>query len=451
MKFIGLDIGTTSICGVLLDARNRRIRSVTAANDSWIRTRKNCERIQDPARILAWVQRVLRKLAAGHQDISGIGVTGQMHGILYSDKNGRAASPLYTWQDARGSLRCSGTRTYAAELSRITGYPLAPGFGMVTHWYNLQNGLVPKSARALCTIHDFAVMHLCGRTVPVTDPTDAASLGAFDLREGCFDTRALNKAGIATSLLPGVVPSASRVGDWRGVPVHVALGDNQSSFLGSVRDVMHTLLLNIGTGGQVSAFSRTFVKAEGLDLRPFPGGGYLLVGALLCGGKAYALLEDFFRKTAAFFSLPAEGTDFYSRMNRVDPSQLADKINVDTRFAGTRQDPSIRGLIGKLSMDNFTPEHLIAGFLEGMTGELYDFYLRIPPKVRRNIRALAGSGNGLRMNPLLRSIISRRFGRRIRIPSHSEEAAVGAALTAAVGTGRFPDFHAAGSLIRYLG
>ena len=79
--------------------------------------------------------------------------------------------------------------------------------------------------------------------------------------------------------------------------VTAAIGDNQAAFLGAVGNREDTGLVNMGTGGQVSMLSRQYFAKDGIEARPFLGGGtYLLAGASLCGGRSYALLEEFFRK-----------------------------------------------------------------------------------------------------------------------------------------------------------
>ncbi|MBI4978036.1 MAG: hypothetical protein HZC28_11165 [Spirochaetes bacterium] len=447
MKYIGIDIGTTSVCGAVLDTASRRIvTAVTQQNRSFIRTSNSWERIQDTAKILAAARRIITGLTAKHSGIAGIGVTGQMHGIVYVDDNGDVVSPLYTWQDTRAGLP-HRYGTYAERFSRITGYPVAPGFGLATHFYNLKNNIVPACTVSFCTIMDYIVMKLTGNRSPKIDATNAASFGVFDLRKRCFDTKALAQSGIDTTMLPDVVPSASIAGHWHGIPVVTALGDNQASFLGSVRNIERTALVNFGTGAQVSAFTEKFAAIDGLDTRPFPGGGYLFVGASLCGGKSYALLERFFRKTIACFGVQ-QPPDIYAAMNDIDYDSLTDRLAVDTRFAGTRTDPARRGGISNMSMDNLTPEHLIAGFLDGMVNELADMYRAIPARVRTRVQSLTGSGNGLRKNQLLKHIVEKRFGYAMRFPAHVEEAAVGAAMAAAVGTGH-GDFATIGKLIRY--
>ncbi len=448
MNFIGIDIGTSSICGVLLDARNGKLlSSLTLPNNSWLRTRHSWERLQDPEEILATAVKISNSLLKRHGNLAGIGLTGQMHGILYVDSKGRGVGPLFTWQDGCGGRNIKNGLSYAGELSRRTGYALAPGFGLVTHFYNLKNGLVPPGAESFGTIADYVAMRLARRTRMTSDPTNAASLGIFDLKRLRFDLEKIKAARLRPELLPRIVPTGTRLGATAGgIPVYSALGDNQASMLGSVREIKKSLLVNIGTGGQISAWLPVWEKVAGLDLRPFPGGGYIAVGAALCGGKAYAMLENFFREVCIRFTGSAPG-DLYGIMNKLE--NTPEYLKIDTRFAGTRRDATIRGKISGISMHNFTPGNLADGFLRGMAEELDEFYRLLSPRTRRRARVLVGSGNALRLNPRLRAVVEQVFGMRVNIPAHCEEAATGAALSAAVGAGYFKNFHDAGKIIKY--
>lgn len=76
-----------------------------------------------------------------------------------------------------------------------------------------------------------------------------------------------------------------------------SIGDNQASLFGSVRDLKDTVLLNVGTGSQVSLVTERFIECSGsVELRPCTENSYILVGASLCGGRAYAMLEQFSEK-----------------------------------------------------------------------------------------------------------------------------------------------------------
>jgi sedoheptulokinase len=452
LRLIGLDIGTTTICGLLLEAATGRILdTLSAANTFRLPGKQPDEALQDPLGILTAAERIVGKLTGTGEAVAGLGVTGQMHGIVYLDDHGEPVGPLYTWQDARGEREYVDGRTYASFLSEALGSPVSTGFGFVTHYWNIRNGAVPDRGSCFCTIADFVALRLAGAGRPVMDPSNAASLGCFDLENLRFRTDAAAQLGVSPSTFPPVVLDYPSLGNGPGgVPVFAALGDNQASFLGAVGDRSRSVHINIGTGSQLSVFSDRFTPAAGIDLRPFPWGGYLYVGAGLCGGRAYALLHDFFERTLRLFTDGAEGAD-YEVMNAVGPEELPDagRVVVDTRFQGTRSEPSMRGSIKNLSPENLTPEHLIVGMREGMASELFDTFDRLPPEARRSKVTMIGSGNGIRLNPKLRNAFERTFGMPMRVPAHTEEAAFGAALLAGVASGVLPDLQAAGALVRY--
>jgi sedoheptulokinase len=453
--FIGLDIGTTSICGVAYELpEGKTRRAITVPNRSAIAESGNAEEGQHPDQLLDTVEQILRTLTFHYPDIEGIGVTGQMHGVLYTDHEGHAVSPLYTWQDQKGRIPAGDGDTLVDRLVRECGYPLATGFGLVTHSALHQLGKVPTEAVRLCTIADFIAMRLTKGRNPIMDASNAASIGFFDVALGQFDMGALRQAGINPNILPPVVPSIAVVGETEtGVPVFNAIGDNQASVLGSVADLRTSLLLNVGTGGQLSAYSERYFAVEGLETRPFPGGGYLLVGASLAGGKSYAMLEEFFRSVLKAFWAEGEADktvhELYGKMEALlDRLVSADYgLTVRTQFFGTRLQPDRKGAIEGIGPANFTPEHLIYGFLAGLTEELYAFYLLLPEEIRRSSETLTGSGNGLRRNRHLRRLCEERFGLQLRFPDSCEEAAVGAALHAAVCAGAVDGYAVAGKRI----
>lgn len=452
MKLAGLDIGTTTLCGLLLDSDTGEILSVvTEPNSFSIRGAGDWESLQDPDAICAVVGRILGRLSGPHGRIGAIGVAGQMHGIIYVDAGGKALSPLYTWQDGRGNREMRPGTTYAAALSRSMDRPVSTGMGAVTHFFNAANGLVPADAVSMCTIADYAAMKLGGGTRPLMDTTNAASLACFDLRGLRFRPDVIEKAGMKPDIFPRVVTDYPTVGETKeGTPVFPALGDNQASFLGSVAQVPGSILVNVGTAGQISVYLDHYVEISGIDTRPFPLGGYIAVGASLCGGKAYSLLHDFFEQTVRLFTGGTSGAS-WEIMNAIGPTAgSGDQLRVDTRFFGTRAAPETRGAITGIGPRNLTPERLIAGIREGIAEELLGFLEDLPADVRGSRKTLVGSGNGIRLNPELRRVFEARLGMEMRVPSHREETSCGAALLAGVAAGALPNLAAAGRLIRYL-
>ena len=181
----------------------------------------------------------------------------------------------------------------------------------------------------------------------------------------------------------------------------------------------------MGTGGQISVLSPDYFEAPGIEARPITEGNYLLVGASLCGGRAYAILERFLRSCV--------GTDKsqYEKMEQLARAgqQQKDRMKVNTTFNGTRVHPELRGSILNVSEENFTPEGLVYGVLEGMAAELYEMFRMIQKGTGIQAEHLIASGNGLRRNPVLQEICSDMFGALLTLADYREEAACGAAVS----------------------
>ena len=430
MKTLGLDIGTTTISAVVYDTDAGVLTSRTIKNDSFL-TGEPWERIQNPALIWEKSVAVVQELLREYPDVTAMGLSGQMHGILYLDAAGTPVSPLYIWQDGRGDLPYDETHSWAAHLTELTGYSLATGYGLVTHYYNLNHGLVPPTAVKLCTIHDYLAMKFSARSIPVTEATDAASLGLYDGPNHRFDPEALQKAGIDPAILPEVVTDPCLGTGMLGIPVYAALGDNQASFLGATGGRTDVLLVNMGTGGQVSVYSPDYLQTQTLETRPFPDGGWLLVGASLCGGRSYALLETFFREAVKMIT-GQEVSAYEAMSNAMGTAEDLDRSpRITTLFQGTRKDPSLRGSIENIGTDNFTPQHFIQGVMQGMADELHGMYAGYLAMGGKAPASMVGSGNGLRKNPHLCRVFEKTFGIPLILSQNDEEAACGAAIYAA--------------------
>ncbi|MBQ9551881.1 MAG: hypothetical protein IJU96_03875 [Clostridia bacterium] len=445
MNVIGLDIGTTTICGVALDGESGEIRrTVTLPNDSFL-AGKPFEKLQSPERILKKVTALCEELCAAYEPIA-IGVSGQMHGIVYLNAAGEAVSPLYIWQDESADQPCGGT-TYAAELTERTGHKMASGFGGSTYYYHVCNDLVPADAVCFCTIHDYVAMTLAGRTEPLVHASDAASFGLFDLKNRRFDATAIEKSGLNAQLFPRVTASFQVLGSYRGAAVCTAVGDNQASFLGSMKTPEQGVLVNMGTGGQVSFLCPKGTQPAGMELRPLNDDKNIAVGCSLCGGRAFAALAAFFADCCQMIT-GEEPRNVYAAMDRALAAQtepLTDELRVRTTLCGTRDDPSLRGEIQNLGIDNFTPLALMNGFLDGMVEEL----LTMTKDAGCQASFLVGSGNGLRKNLPLQQRFSRALNLPMHIPRHREEAAFGAALTALTACGVKQSLTQAAELIQY--
>jgi sugar (pentulose or hexulose) kinase len=474
---LGLDLGTTTITALALDPANgdvlarattpNRAESTSPADrargrsewDVGIIARAACNCLHETS----------RQLGPGAGELAGLGITGQQHGMVLVDDNLRPLTPLIGWQDRRGAeLHAASGQSFVERAVDLvgqaapqrTGCRLSAGYLAVTLFWLKETGALPASATA-CFLPDYFAARCTGAR-PVTDPTCAASGGVFDLRAGDWDGEPLAALGLARSLLPEVRPSGERLGRLlpepasasglpAGLPIFVGIGDNQASFLGAVANPAQSVLVNVGTGGQVAAWADTPHVDRLLEARPFPGRGYLLVCAGLCGGRSYAALETFFRQVGEQLLGVTPPARLYEAMNRLAAAVPAgsDGVTCAPFFTGTRHQPELRAGWAGLAPETFTPGHLARALLEGMAQAFHAGYDAIARQTGRAARQLVGAGNGLRENPLLAGIVAAQMQLPLQVPCHREEAAFGAALLAAVGAGCCPDLGAAGRLIRY--
>ena len=256
MISLGIDIGTTSICAVLYDLTEDKIIKSLSTPNSFINTGSY---LQDPDRIVSLAKELLKELLmefkawAGEHEArnirkpAGVGISSQMHGILYTDRTGRAVSPLYTWKNEDGNQRYRDGLTYARYLVKETGLPFYTGYGSVTHFYLQENQQIPDEAVAFVGIGDYVAMRLTGSRKAVVHKTMAASFGGYHMAEGRFELDKLAAAGVDISCYPAVareegqavgtmvmeqtaVLLAGGTAEPEAIPVFCAVGDNQAAF-----------------------------------------------------------------------------------------------------------------------------------------------------------------------------------------------------------------------------
>jgi sugar (pentulose or hexulose) kinase len=473
---VGIDLGTTTITALALSAESGDViatatvpntaETTSPADKARGRSEWNTRAIVDAA--CACLRQVSQRIGANWARLTGLGLTGQQHGMVHADEK-QPLSPFINWQDRRGEEPYPGsTLTYVEEAlrragddaRRRTGCRLAAGYMGVTLFWMRANGAIPPDGKA-CFITDYFGAMLTG-TRPATDPTCAASSGLFNVKAGVWDSDLIATLGLTPTLFPEVRPSGALLGTVTAsmaeatglpeeLPVFVGIGDNQASFIGSVAYRDDSVLVNVGTGGQVSVYFDEFRNDPLLETRPFPGGGYLLAAAGLCGGRSYALLERFYRQVGEQLCGAAAGEPLYAVMNRLAASipRGAGGLVCEPFFSGTRHQPELRASWTGVSTENFTPAHATRALLEGMARAFNTGYDAIGRLGGGGKKQLVGAGNGLRENQVLARCVADEFGMPLHFPLHREEAAYGAALVAGVGAGLFPDLPAAGGLIRH--
>jgi sugar (pentulose or hexulose) kinase len=473
LNYLGLDVGTTTVTAIVVNSESGEVVSkATAPNDAETTTpdgKAGGRSEWDPARMLDVARMVLRDAAGPAGNVAAIGVTGQMHGMMLVNEASDPIGPFIGWQDQRATDAdptsdgtVIGNLTSSVESTDPQGNvcrPKAGYLGATLAWLKTHNALPDGSLATF--LPDFLTTQLTD-TRPVTDATNAAGSGLFDVAARQWHQPLLDRIGIEADRLPEVTESGLKAGslssNWSGsgldagIPVCVACGDNQASFLGSVRLPEESVLINVGTGGQVSVNASSHDVGPGLEARPHVDGRYILVGAGLVGGRTYAWLREFYLEIGRqVFDYEGDAESVYERMTGLAGAvdEGADGLVFEPLFTGTRDEPDRRGKIEGIGTTNFSPGHLSRALLEGVIAQfkwLYDNAVAVGAGERST---LVGAGNGVRKNVVLKEIAERTFGLEMRVPAHTEEAAYGAAMQAMVLGGSRKDLIDAGEVIQY--
>jgi sugar (pentulose or hexulose) kinase len=466
---LALDLGTTSIAAVAVNNRGELVARATVANSSAVSGLPAGHAEQHPEQLRSLALECLRDLAAQLPTAPiCLGITGQMHGGLLVDAERQPLTNLVTWQDRRANSLAADEKSFlerllsrcnAAALLR-TGCRLSPGYLAATLavWVE-QQSLHAKAHRALC-LADWISAELRDADA-ITDRSHAASTGVYDLERDEWSAELIAAARFPAALLPEVRESGAAIGRLSpaaaaatglpaGLPVCNSVGDNQAAVLGSVPAGEPAIQINIGTGGQINWPIPRFLRVEGMDTRYLPFGRYMLVGAGLAGGDAYAWVNRTAADWLRALGQEVSSDEIYRRMNDLAAQVPADGagLRCEPSFRGTRRQPLQRGSFTGVTNENFTLGHVSRAVLQGIADGMHWFYDHAGAHRPAALRRIVGSGNGLRTNPLLVEIISRTFEREVWLPMHHEEAAYGAALLAGSTTGLWVDLETAGKHIR---
>lgn len=451
---LSVDLGTTKLCAAAVDPETAVPLAIRSRpNDSQVACLPDDLHEQDPTRTvnlcLDLIRQVLADDAAAGRQVDAIGISGQMHGVLLVDRDLRPLTNLITWRDRRtarsgepGSITES-LSLLGPEVHQRTGCQLGVGYGGATLRWLDSNGYLPTQCTAL-TIASYLAAVLTG--VPALEETHAASWGIFDLTSYQWDGECIERLALPRRVLPEVrrsseplAPVTDAIRDSLGIAGAAAvcspIGDAQASVIGAAGFSPDTIVLNLGTGGQISIPRADYAYNEELDAWPLPFGTFLQLGAALCGGWSYAYLRQFYQSVVReLCGVELSDEDAYERMNALAAASPPGSggLTADTRFSGTRKDESIKGSVTGMDTSNLTPANLSRAVLEGLVRELHSMWLT--SGVQSTSRLVA-SGNAVRNNPALRSVIARIFDVDCRMSALPEEAARGAGYAAAVGIG----------------
>ena len=452
---LGIDVGTTGSKALLMATDGSVKATVTTEYPMFTPHPLWAE--QNPSdwwsATIASIRGVLDKAGVSAAQVVGVGLTGQMHGLVLLDAQGQVLRPCIMWNDQRTAAQCAAiTQTVGAqEVLRLTGNPVLPGFtAPKLVWVREHEPEVYRKVAKVLLPKDYVRYCLTGGFFG--DVSDASGTSLFDVGRRCWSEEMLKAVGVPRSWLPEVTESpvasarisaeaANLTGLAAGTPVVGGGGDQAAQAIGTGIITEGVVSVTLGTSGVVFAASDRYrVEPEG-KLHAFCHAApdmWHLMGVMLSAAGSFRWYRDALcdaeRAQAA-----QTGHDTYELLTEAAASVPpgCEGLLFLPYLSGERTpypDPHARGVFFGLSLRH-GKAHLTRAVLEGVSYGLRDS-LELMRALGLSIQQVRASGGGAR-SALWRQILADVFGTQIVTVNVTEGAAYGAALLAGVGAGLY--------------
>ena len=432
---VGLDVGTTGVKALTVSPEGDVLAQVEEAYA--LSTPQPGWAEQDPEEWWRAAASALEGLAV--DDVAGIGLTGQMHGLVVLDERERVLRPAILWNDQRTGAECAEIeeRLGLRRLVELTGNRALPGFtAPKLLWLRRHEPEVYKRIAYVLLPKDYVRLRLTGERA--IDATDASGTLLFDVAGRRWSNDILAALEIPPEWLPPVAESPEVAGHTSdGVPVAAGAGDQAAGALGVGVNRPGPLSIVLGTSGVVFAALEAFRADPEGRLHSFchavPGAWHAM-GVMLSAAGSLRWLRDAVAPGKSFETLTGEAEAWLPR---------AEGLLFLPYLAGERTphaDPHARAAFVGLSLRHDRGA-LVRAVLEGVAFGLGDVLellkeLGVEPQVGRV------SGGGARSDLWLR-IVASVLGIPLERTAVEEGAAYGAALLGGVAAGVFADVHEA--------
>ena len=280
--FLGLDIGTSSIKALLVDADQRVVAeastplSVSRPHPLWSE--------QDPG---DWVEGVEAAVAAIRRHaptefaaLAGIGLSGQMHGATLLDAHDKPLRPAILWNDGRSFAECAELKRRVPDLEQRTGNLAMPGFTAPKMlWVAAHEPEVARATRRVLLPKDYVRLRLSGEAV--SEMSDASGTLWLDVGRRRWDASLLAATGLTEKAMPSLVEGSEVsaylapeiAGAWgltgRKIPIAGGGGDNAASAIGVGATAAGAGFVSLGTSGVIFSVTDRFVSLPERTLHAF--------------------------------------------------------------------------------------------------------------------------------------------------------------------------------------
>ena len=441
-KYIGVDLGTSSVKLLLVDETGAILKTVT--RDYPLSFPEPGWSEQEPE---DWWQACvsgIRELIA-NQDasgIKGIGCGGQMHGLVALDGNDEVIRPAILWNDSRTAEETAWLNGEIGKekLSRLTANIAFAGFTAPKILWMQKNE--PDNFARIAKImlpKDYINYKLTG--VHSCDYSDASGMLLMDVEHKCWSDEMLDICGIDRSIMPelyesyeciGVVKPeiAELLGLQADVRVAAGAGDNAAAAVGTGTVGDGDCNISLGTSGTIFISSDKFGVDPNNALHSFAhaDGKYHLMGCMLSAASCNKWLCEDILRTQDYTAEQMDITDDKLGCNQVFflPYLMGERSPIN--------DTDARGTFTGLSMAT-TRSDVVQAVLEGVTFAIRDSF-EVAKSLGIGITRSKICGGGAK-SPLWRRMIANILNISLDIPKTEEGPGYGGAMLAMVCCGEF--------------
>ena len=439
--FIGVDLGTSAVKLLLMDDEGGIVKTISKEypisfpQDGWSE--------QNPSDWLKQSIEGIREIAEGYNDrINGIGIGGQMHGLVCLDENDEVIRPAILWNDGRTEKEVEYLNNVIGKdkLSLYTGNIAFAGFTAPKILWMKENE--PENFAKIKKImlpKDYIVYMFTGTLS--SDYSDAAGMLLLDTKNKRWSKEMIDICGITEEMLPKLYDSFNVVGTVKddimaktglsgSVKVVAGAGDNAAAAIGTGACGAGKCNLSLGTSGTIFITSDRFAVDDNNSLHSFchADGGFHLMGCMLSAASCNKWWmddilgdEDYAAEQAKMNKLGTNNVFFL-------PYLMGER--------SPHNNPRLRaGFLG-MRMDT-AREDMSLAVLEGVAFGLRDS-LEVARKLGIEVKESTICGGGAK-SPLWRKIMANVMNIDIMTVENDEGPALGGAILAAVGCGRYKD------------
>ncbi|PKN93050.1 MAG: xylulokinase [Chloroflexi bacterium HGW-Chloroflexi-6] len=452
MYFIGIDSSTTATKALLMDSAGQVL--AVAATEYPFETPRPLWSEQHPD--LWWdgaqksIRAVLEQAGIDPAQVGGVGLTGQMHGLVLLDEAGEVLRPAILWNDQRTQAQCDEIHQVIGKelFIQITGNMALTGFtAPKILWVKQNEPQVYARVRHILLPKDYVRYKLTDAYA--MDKADGAGTVLFDIKSRTWSPDVLRALGIDPAWMPALyegpqitgflsAEAAKATGLKAGTPVMAGGGDQAAQAVGVGAVSEGIVALTLGTSGVVFATTDgPFIEPQG-RLHAFchsvPGKWHLM-GVMLSAAGSLRWYRDTFAPGMSYDDLLAPAAQVPAG---------SDGLLFLPYLTGERTphpDPLARGAFVGLTVRH-TMAHMTRAVLEGVAFGLRDGFELMKSAGLGKITQVRVSGGGAK-SALWRQILADVFGCELVTVNTTEGAAYGAALLAAVGAGKFRSVEAA--------